>query len=173
MAEERLAVRRYEETEILQKSLRYEVEDIDPGQESQQQLNVARAARATVLAEKELADVQVEEAEIILRLARDAVEAADARVQLADEQLTQVLNTLLFPNAKTPPISPARTQHYGGTAYNFIPFRDAPRHPWPQLELDTSSNIDSAYATDSESCQDNLSTGLADGSARGCEVNST
>jgi hypothetical protein len=117
-----------------------------------------------VLAEKELADVQVQEAEMNLRLARDAVETAGARVELANQQLGEVLNAMLLPNtiAST---TPTRTQHHAAM-YNFIPFRDAPRHPWPQPELDTRSNIDS----DPESCQDDDIEPADDDLARRCEV---
>ena len=99
LAEERLALKRLEETIVLQNSLQYELGGKrDPHMDTQHALAVARAARATIIAEKELATQHVQEAELYVHLSHDAVESADARLRLADEQLAEVLH-IAFPSA--------------------------------------------------------------------------
>ena len=119
---------------------------------------MARATRATVLAEKEVANVHVDEAEVFLQLARDAVEAAEARVQLASDQLAQVLDQMLFPNARKSPLRiPPITRQ--AETYNFIPQRDQPQYAWPRSELEdtpSSGDSDPTQTTDFELCDDDL-----------------
>jgi hypothetical protein len=121
VAEERLALKRLEETNVLQRSLQYELGGIrDPHSDTQHALAIARAARATVLAEKELAVQHVQEAQLYLQISHDAEEAADARLRLADEQLADVLQ-IAFPSSTRllpPTIAPDQLEP---RQYHFYP----------------------------------------------------
>jgi hypothetical protein len=105
VAEERLAFRRIEETGALQRSLQYELGGTrNPHADIQHALAVARAARATVLAEKDLAAHHVQEAQLFLQTSHDAEEAVNAKLQLADKQLADVLQIALpFSTRLLPP----------------------------------------------------------------------
>jgi hypothetical protein len=94
-AEESVALRQLEEIGMLREILHTDSGiHRNRGREARQALIIANAVRATLAAESQSAFEQVSKAEAFLQVSRDASEAAEDRLRVADQQLGNLLETM-------------------------------------------------------------------------------
>jgi hypothetical protein len=85
---------------------------------AQKALAIARAAEQTIIAEKKLAAERVLEAELRLKTAREAFQAADSRLCTAGQQVTRIMGTMksqgLLPSSPVEGEPDNRRAHHNG-----------------------------------------------------------
>jgi hypothetical protein len=146
LAEERVALKQLEETELFREAMRSEAgggHNIE--YQAHQALAIARAVHATLVAEKQLAAERIDEAKLKLQASYDEAEAVDGRIRVAEEQLGDILDATASKGLTFAP------SMHTTDIYNFLPRR---RHQIPcscECSDDTSSGSD---ASDLESYYD-------------------